>query len=430
MIFLIYLVKIMSGFLRVFKFGGGTSLPGIIIESKFPATLRSISKGYKEVILITGTNGKTTTQKLLRKLLENKGLKVVSNKSGANLFRGIATTLALDKDFLGRNKNDIAILEVEEASMPIVTKYLNASYIVVTNLFRDQLDAYGEIVQTRQYIVDAFRKSKKSKMVLNGDDYNVLSMISEVKNKFIQFRILDDKMKDIFTERKYFKFRRRKSIRSVYAKNIRINDDLSNEFDIFGLDNRIRNIKFRIPGVQNIYSLLASLSVAGNMRKFSESEIKDVLYECKPAFGRGESINIRGKSIRLFLIKNPASFTANLNMLKKISKLDLLIIINDKIADGRDVSWLWDADIEKLKDANISSLTISGIRNLDMALRVKYADLSYIKVESERNLQRAFDIALSKVRNGETLYVLPTYTAMLEIRSIIGNIVDIKDFWE
>jgi len=334
-----------------------------------------------------------------------------------------------DCSIFGKTKSDIAVFEVEEATMPIITKFVTSSHIVVTNLFRDQLDAYGEILKTRSYILHAIEQSPKAQIFLNGDDRNVGSITSGIKNKVTLFSLRDKRKNDIFFERAYFRFKSREGIKRVYARNIRIEEDLSTRFSIFGLRNIVRELHFNAPGIQNIYNAVASLCVAESIRKFKDDKLKQIFPQFLPAFGRGEIVKINGKQIRLLLIKNPASFTANLNMLKHLLSLKFLIIINDKIADGTDVSWLWDTNIEMLQKADISWITISGTRAYDMALRLKYADVHPISVEVEPGIPRALDISLSRLRDGDTLFVLPTYTAMFRIRKAIGNIVKIKEFW-
>lgn len=429
MILIIWFSKFIIFILRFLKLGGGTSLPGLFIEKYSPGILTRLTKDYRKIVLITGTNGKTTTQQFLRHLLESKNLKVCSNNSGANLIRGIAVTVISDCSVFGKSRSNIAVFEVEEATMPIITKLISPSHIIVTNLFRDQLDAYGEILKTRSYILRAIKQSPKAQVFLNGDDKNVSSIASEIKNEVTLFSLRDKRKYDIFFERAYFRFKSREGIKRVYARNIKIEEDLSTRFSIFGLRNVVREVHFNAPGLQNVYNAVAGLCVAESIRKFKDDKLKVSFSQFMSAFGRGEIVKVSGKQIRLLLVKNPASFTANLNMLKHLLSLKLLIIINDNVADGTDVSWLWDTNIEMLQKADISWITISGTRAYDMALRLKYADVHPISVEVEPGITRALDISLSRLREEDTLFVLPTYTAMFRVRKAIGNIVKIREFW-
>ncbi len=189
MILTLFAIKLLVTIIRFSRLGRGTSLPGIIIEKYYPQLLEKLGSQFKKVIFITGTNGKTTTQHLISYLLKREDEDVCSNKSGANLIRGIATSIILDTTFTGKLKSDIGVFEVEEASMPILTKYLKPSHIVVTSLYRDQLDAYGELVKTRNYILNAVKSCPKSKLFLNKNDENVSSIASECNNDTTLFSI-------------------------------------------------------------------------------------------------------------------------------------------------------------------------------------------------------------------------------------------------
>jgi len=429
MIFYIWIIKLLSVFVRLSGLGGATSLPGLLIEKFFPQKIKKLSSSYKKIVLVTGTNGKTTTQRCLRHILEIKGKKVVSNKSGANLLRGIISTLIFDRNILGKAKSDICIFEVEEATMPFIVEYLDASYVLVTNLFRDQLDAYGEVSKVREYIVNAIKKSPKAKVYLNKDDSNVNSISTEIDNEVDYFNIRDKRKKAIFYERK-LRRKHRRNVDIVYAGRIKIQEDLSTEFNIYLNGQIYRNVRFEPPGLQNVYNAVSSIAIASDMYKLSKSEVINAFSTFRVAFGRGESVKIGKKSIRLLLVKNPASLTANMNMLLCKRDLKLMIILNDNIADGTDISWIWDAELESMSKTNIASLTISGKRAYDLNVRFKYAEIKAMSKEVEPNISRALDLALSKLNEGETLFILPTYTGMLEVRKVIGSIVKLSKFWQ
>lgn len=430
MIIIIWFSKLLIFILRLLKIGGGTSLPGLIIEKYFPSIISKISRKYEKIIFVTGTNGKTTTQRLIRHILNYSQKEAVSNSSGANLFRGVATTIISDTDWKGDVGSKILVLEVEEATMPILAKYINPSVIVVTNLYRDQLDAYGELFKTRSMIKEAIEKSSESTIILNGDDPNVASLANSVKNKTLLFSLSDERIDEILYEKKNFDLKRKKDLYKIKAENIKINKDLSSKFDYIEKGFKISALNFKAPGFHYIYNAIAAIASAKEVEKLKKRKIQASLSTFQPAFGRGETIKINGRKIKLLLIKNPASFTANLFMLKNIINLKLMIIINDNIADGKDVSWLWDAQIESLKEKNISWITVSGKRALDMQLRLKYAELNNLGIEVEESISKALDISLGKLNKGETLFILPTYTSMLEVRKQIGKIVNINKFWE
>lgn len=428
--FIILMAKFITRILRTFGLGGGTSLPGVFVEKYYPQLIKKISINYKTIVLISGTNGKTTTQTYLRHLLEGKEIKVTSNQSGANLFRGIATTLISDCSFSTKPRSTIAILEVEEATMPILTKYLSASYIIVTNLFRDQLDVYGEVITTREYIINAIKNNPNAKVFLNSDDKNVLSISAEIKNQITTYQVDSTEVKSLFYERDFTHTKVKKKFDEIHGKNIILKPDLSTSFTFESRNKSYPGIHFIPPGIQNVYNAVSAIGVALSVANYTVRDLRRLSDSFYPAFGRGEIVHYNDKHIRLLLIKNPASFTATLRMIKHRLDVNLWIIINDKIADGTDVSWLWDAQIELLQKAKIGNITVSGTRASDMALRLKYADIPQVKTEVIPNLNRALDISLSKLKDGETLFVLPTYTAMLEVRKHIQGIVKIKNFWE
>lgn len=427
---IIVFTKLLRFLTRLFRFGGGTSFPGLFIEKVYPGFLKDVAGKYKHVILITGTNGKTTTQQFLHHLLTNRGYTVAANKSGANLLRGIATMLVQDCSLFGKPRSDIAVIEVEEATMPIIANHISPHFILVTNLFRDQLDAYGEVVTTRKYIVDAIQKCPEAVIVLNKDDRNVHSISSEIANPLHYISIQDKRVNDIFYERDFVDFSTRVGNTEVSARSVRVEHDLSTRFIIQTPEREYKNIHFVSPGLQNIYNALGAFSIANAIEPYQPSDLQRGFSSFNSAFGRGEVIEIHGKKVRLLLVKNPASVTANLHMLRNILDLKLLIIINDKIADGKDVSWLWDAHFELLNKTRIGWITVSGTRALDMGVRLKYTDIGKVNTAVEQNLEKALHISLSKLRSGETLFILPTYTAMLEIRKIIGNMVNVKEFWK
>lgn len=430
MIIIVNIVKLIVFLVRITGIGGGTSVAGLIIEKLFPKCIEKLSSQYERIILITGTNGKTTTSHILKHILEKYDTKVCSNISGANLLRGIATAMILDTNIYGRTSSNVGVFEVEEATMPVLSRYIKPDYIIITNLFRDQLDAYGEIFKIREYILEAVENCKNATLVLNKDDENVSSLSNNLKNNVILFSIKDKRKDDIFYERVYFNYKSNKSHKEVKAKNIFVLKDLSTTFDVDGIIKKISGLKLSSPGIQNVYNAVAAYIVADDILKMDSEKAKKIMMKFKPAFGRGELIPLNGKKARLLLVKNPASFTINLHMIKSFSKVNLLIVINDKIADGRDISWLWDSDVESLKNIKISSITFSGRRAKDMRVRFKYAEAHAINNEVEENISKALDIAISKLGRDETLIIMPTYTAMLEVRKVLGKITDLKKYWK
>lgn len=430
MILIINFLKLILNILRFSKLGNGTTLPGLIIEKNFKSYFTYATKNCKNIILITGTNGKTTTQRFISYILKSFGLKVTSNGSGANLLRGIASTLIRDSDILGKVKSDFIVLEVEEATMPILTSLIQPNYIIITNIFRDQLDMYGEITKTREYILQALKNCPKSKVILNKDDENVASLANEISNKIIYFSVISKEKMPMF-EKNVSRFKRIKNTDSVYSENIIINKDLSTDFSFFKNSKKTLSLHFNPAGIAGIYNATAALAFLTDFfNKDKFSKIERFTKTFLPVFGRGEEININQKKLKIILVKNPASFTLTLDSLKNVLNLNLLLILNDNIADGRDISWIWDINFDHLNKKNIQSITISGTRAFDMCLRIKYNNFENFKIFVEPNLRKALDYALSRTSKNQTLFILPNYTAMLEIRKIISTMTKISSMWQ
>ncbi len=430
MFLLVLSLKLVSKILRFLKIGGGTALPGIVIEKYFPNIIKDLTKRYSKIVFITGTNGKTTTQYLIRHILEYCKIKVISNLGGSNLIRGIASTLINETNIFKNNEKSVAVFEVEEATMPILTKVISPNIIVITNIYRDQLDLYGEIYKTREYLLQSLLNSPNSFVILNGDDKNVGSLANNINNKVIFMHFKEMKKHKLKFEISIFKIHRNANYEKIISKNLTLNEDLTFKFDIEYKHHNINDINVNVQGFQNIYCVMASIVTVLQIKNISKKTILQSLSSFKAPFGRGESLKIGNKTVKILLIKNPASFNANLYMLKNVSNLKLLIVINDNLADGRDVSWIWDSEIEMLEERNIGFITISGTRAYDMKLRAKYGGLGNIYIETEKNIPKAIDISLSKLNDNDTLFVLPTYTGMLEVRKNLGNIVKLKEFWE
>lgn len=419
-------IKLLS---KLLNKGAGTALPGLIIEKYNPDLFNHFTQQLTTTIVITGTNGKTTTKSMLDEILRAEGIKHITNKSGSNLKRGLISTFISNSSLKGKLNSNIAILEVEEATLPKIIDFLKANYLIVTNLFRDQLDAYGEINKTREYIKEAILKSPETQLILNADDGLVSSLADEVQNNSYFFGLTDKYSKKFTFESNTKSGAAQKVLR---PEIIELNGDLTTKFEIKG-----QEYKVNVPGIFHVYNALASLTAA-NLLNINESNIQKGFNNFKPAFGRGEVVKVTKESLtnelkeyytnpfsfQLFLIKNPAGFTLTLELLKTLRKAKLLIIINDNTADGRDVSWLWDSKVEKIQEINSQKITVSGKRAEDMALRLKY---SFDKIENKqeivitKSIKQAVQDLVSTAEKDEVIYVLPTYTAMNEFRKILGK---------
>lgn len=413
-----------------------SSTPGSIALKICPDLIKQLSSGIKKGVIVTcGTNGKTTTNNLLNTALLKCGYTTVCNNLGANMLGGIATTFAQACSLTGQLSADWAVLEIDEASARRVFAHIKPNYMIITNLFRDQLDRYGEIDITVRLLSEAIDMADGVKLILNGDD-PLTAQFGEGRDARyfgISEQILpqtDETKEGRFCvkcggEQKY-NFFHYSQLGDYYCPNCgnkrphidfdAHNVNLSGAIS-FTVNGEPVSVNYR--GFYNIYNILA---VYGTLNEIgiSTKNFNSMLSDYKPQIGRMELISMDGKPYILNLAKNPAGFNQAIQtvMLDKRKK-DVIVAINDLANDGRDVSWLWDVDFEKLSDENLNTLTTTGIRLYDISLRFKYAD---VKVD---NIARDMKTALQGCLNtdAEVCYVLvnytalyPTQTAMLELQ--------------
>lgn len=412
----------------------GTSFIGMIMLKISPNFLRYTANYIKnEKIAVTGTNGKTTTAGILSHILENNNNTVIHNEKGANMLTGIANTMALS--IYPFKRFDYAVLESDEAYLSKLYDYLETDFLIVTNLFRDQLDRYGELNTTAAKIQDAIDKNPDLKLILNADDPIVVNFRTKRDTEPIYFGFEDIQFMDKNIESKapmelfncsqcgeVLKYSKRfyaqqghyycdcgyKRPKCDYSATAKIYNDCS-ELTITHGENKYE-LKTSLTGVYNAYNVLAAVVAS---LELGFDNIQDALNNYQSVFGRCETKIIKGHKATIQLIKNPTGASEVLKTVNLDS--DILIIINDNYADGRDVSWLWDADFELLKESKKRIIT-SGSRAYDMATRLKYAGVQDIKVIP--NIYTAMHTITREAENDIT--ILPTYTALLEINKIKG----------
>jgi lipid II isoglutaminyl synthase (glutamine-hydrolysing) len=417
----VFYTKLIRFLSKTLKKGSGTSFAGIYFEKHYPSILSYYNHKYQEVILITGTNGKTTTRSILTNIYKGAGYKVVTNIGGANIFRGLITALFLDCNIFAQPKSEIAILEVEEATMPIFTKFIESNKIVFTNIFRDQLDVYGELNQTLDYFRAAIKNNPNAEIIINGDDHKLLEILDDLKNKDVISYQVVGKNKPNFEKAKSNKYTFNSSFTT---KNLELMENQTS-LDIINQKKTYLKIdNFSLSGVYNVYNLVASIACCRNIPK---SKILIGIKNLKPAFGRGEIVKVKNNTHKIFLVKNPAGFDQTLSMLEattKNQKLNLAILINDNIADGRDVSWLWDINFDLLPKNKIGKIFTSGSRGLDMLLRLEYDNFNVKLVNNYPTLNQFVNYL---VNQNQDFVILTTYTALLELREKLGKITKLPD---
>ncbi|SLK19827.1 Putative Mur ligase family protein [Clostridium chauvoei JF4335] len=425
---------------------GGTTFPGKVALKIDKNILSKVSNGYK-VVLVTGTNGKTTTTSMIYNIVKESGHNVITNNTGANLFPGIVTTFIDNYKFFNKAKDTYAIIEVDEANIKYITKYITPEIITVTNLFRDQLDRYGEVYTTLTKILEGVTLVPDSTLVLNGDESLLGNLKVKNKTVFYGFNtpINENKKIDVNADAKFCKF-----CKSPYEYNHITYNHLGDFYctgcgykraDLkYGVDEiieltaesstvRFDNLPITVSqsGVYNIYNALCAYSITKELG-IDENIIKNSLENQTSSFGRQEVINIDGKNLKIILVKNPAGYNQALDTLcLNNESFSSAFLLNDNYADGRDVSWIWDVDFEKLHTLNIDEVFISGMRCYDMAVRLKIAGLDPDKFI----LEETFEGLTEKIKNGTNnkVYVLATYTAMINFRKYLHSKGYIDKLW-
>lgn len=410
----------------------GTSFIGMIMLKISPNFLRYTDNYFKKSkIAVTGTNGKTTTAGIISHILETQNNTVIHNEKGANMLSGIANTMALS--IYPFKRFDYAVLESDEAYLTKLYDYMETDYLIVTNLFRDQLDRYGELNTTAAKIQEAIDKNPDVKLILNADDPIVVNFktLNEVKPIYFGFNNITymDKTAESNAPMELFNCSQcgevLKYSKRFYAQqghyycdcgykrpecDYEANAFIYKNYSLIRVTHGESEYEFKtnLAGVYNAYNVLAGIVMA---MELGYEDIQDSLMSYKSVFGRSEIKMIANHKAMIQLIKNP---TGASEVLKTVDlNSDILIVINDNYADGRDVSWLWDTDFELLKDSEKRIIT-SGTRAYDMAVRLKYAGVNDIKVIP--NIHTAIH-TITREAEGD-ITILPTYTALLEINKI------------
>ena len=433
----IFTARFAAKLIKLFRLGNASSLPGRLALILYPDLLKRYADLFSQVkssfkVMVTGTNGKTTSLGLLDSIYDVYASKdsLVSNKLGANLYYGIVTAFVLAANINDTSKQDF-ILEVDEAALAAVSKDLQPDLIAVTNIFRDQLDRFGEIDITKRFIQEGIDNSLNVDLVLNLDDpkINTLKNSSDAKKYFYSLEI-EDSLKERInyqSEDKDLSLTQEEAlvnIEEAYLVKAKLKDInySGTKFDLFYMGKSIE-INLKLKGIYNVYNALLAATVF-IAYECPLSLIKEGLEKYQGSFGRAQTKIINGKEADIFLIKNPKGCSEVLNLLSLNTSAVNLIIINDNYADGRDVSWLWDADFELLLNEDLEFIC-SGSRAYDMALRLKYAGISTEKIILEEDIQAAVNKAtlLAKETN---LNILATYTALLHLERLLDLTGDFK----
>jgi UDP-N-acetylmuramyl tripeptide synthase len=434
---------------RLVGAGGGTTVPGKLISMVDPGALdRLAARLPLGSALISATNGKTTTAAMTAEILRGR-VRLAHNSSGANLVSGVASTL------LDARGAELGLFEVDEAALPEIAARVRPRAVCLGNLFRDQLDRYGEL----EHVAAGWRAAVRAlppgaALALNGDDPQVGDLAADRPGAVV-FGVDDPSVArpslQHAADSKYcvrcgapYEYAaayvghlgdyrcpdcgHARPALNVAARDIRLR---GLELAAFRLDtpDGSREIELRLPGLYNVYNALAAASLA-RMLGSTLDEIAAGLARFNAAFGRFERIAVGDRRLLMLLIKNPAGANEAVRTIVDGGAPSLAVIaLNDAIADGRDVSWIWDVDFEPLLPG-LERLIATGDRAAELALRFKYAGMGADAIEVVPSLERALDRGLELTPPGDELVLLPTYTAMLALRKIVSERGFVRPYWE
>ena len=397
--------------------GGGSALPGLVIEKIDPGFIaRTLAQIPHGVVVISGTNGKTTTTKIVVELLEAAGLKVFTNRTGSNFSRGVAAALLGEVDMRGRLDADIAVLELDEAWAVKFVQLVPPRYSLLLNVMRDQLDRFGEI-DTAAGFLAKIAQATTDTVVLNRDDPRIYRLHQQTAAS-VAFFGTTDQLLELMPTDDALKTGQAQANQTTPADVLLA--DIDKQTATFQIDGAKHAVPMRLNGVYNLLNAAAALSLVRQiMREKAElTTLLGTLSDVAPAFGRGETIVIDGTPIELILVKNPSGFRLSLLSFAD-GTADTMIAINDNYADGRDISWLWDVDVSRLEQVAV----VSGVRAHDMALRLEYDDITPEIIEPD--LAAALEKLLAHhPRKPKHIYC--TYTAMMRLRKLLSIKTDVE----
>ncbi|HEU5141905.1 MAG TPA: MurT ligase domain-containing protein, partial [Solirubrobacterales bacterium] len=433
--------------------GGGTTLPGRLLLRLAPDALERLGTPLAgRVTLISATNGKTTTAGMVSSLLAADGRRPVHNRAGSNMTWGIATALL-------EQEGDVGLFEVDEAWLDEVVEQLDPALIVLGNLFRDQLDRYGELERLAdEWGQTVAARSGRSRFVLNADDPLVADLGRDAEGArregVIYFGVEDasqalPELQHAFDAKHCRRCGHPYSYERAFVGHLghyscpscgagRPTPEVAaTQIELRGMEGSRATVRtpagelrldLPLPGLYNVYNALAA-TAAGLQLGIAPEQITAALNASRGAFGRVETVPIEQREASILLVKNPAGTNEVLRTLRLergADGIDLWLGLNDRIADGRDVSWIWDADFELLADS-VRRVTCAGTRAAEMALRLKYAGWPQDAIAVEEDVEASFDAALAATPR--RLFALPTYTALLELHRLLSSRGLTREFW-
>ena len=409
---------------------GGTAFPGLVMERTDPGFLeRTLSRLPRGVIVVSGTNGKTTTTKMVVQLLREQGLKVFTNRTGSNFVRGVLAALLTEVDAAGNLDADIAVLELDEAHAVHFVARVRPRACLLLNVMRDQLDRFGEIDYTAS-LLHSIAKATSDVVVLNGDDPRLAApaFLEDVTARVVSFGAGED-LRSLFLSDDDLRTGLASPRDRGEGPGPRVTlETINGQRATVRVDGASHEVDFAIPGVHNLLNACAALGVVLEVLG-EDADLPGLLATLgtvQAAFGRGEVLTLDGRPVQLSLVKNPAGFRMGLLSAAAQAQAGEVVVvaINDEYADGRDMSWLWDVDFAALRANGVAVVT--GVRAWDMALRLRYDDVEVTDVEPD--LRKAVALMRRAATDADRpMRIFTTYTAMLALRSILGEMTDVEE---
>jgi UDP-N-acetylmuramyl tripeptide synthase len=452
--------RILSTALRKSGRSGGTAAPGIVALAIDPGLIGKLAGQLPaRNVVIAGTNGKTTTSRLLADIVEASGATVIHNRSGSNLSRGVAAAFAGHSSISGQLDGQAAVIESDEAALPEIIQQLNPDVIVLNNLFRDQLDRYGELDTVARQWRSAFETlDGDTTLVVNADDPSLASITEGIGARRITFGLSTPEHQldhlphavdaatcrkcgsDLHYQHLYLSHLgdwycpncgNRRPVLDVAGENLELHGARSLSLSVRAAGSVLSDMAVQIPGVYNAYNVTAAVAAAAALgvdQQITRSGVESF----RSPFGRAETVKLDGRDMTIALVKNPVGFNEVLRLISGNGAgmgIPALIAINDETADGRDVSWLWDVDFEVLARGS-GRLYTTGIRGADMANRLKYAGVDEDRIEPlNGDLEAGLREFIDRTSGSDHTYILPTYTALLGLRQALARSGAVEDFW-
>src|SRR5579863_3991896 len=444
---------------RFFRIGGGTSLPGMIARRIDPNVLKSVVGASKaKKIVITGSNGKTTTARMTAAIADFGGQRVSHNRTGSNMLQGVTSVAVNFADMFGRLDSDVLLFEIDEGTIPLAVPEIQPDVVLITNIFRDQLDRYGELYSVANALNQMLESlPETSTILLNGNDPQVASFGLNAKAKRLFFGLetkevgtpVPEQSADII---RCINCQEDLQYEVAYMSHLGIYRCPNCGYTLPKLDFAVTSAKLAadgqgpsqvklrtpqgeiefeipIPGLHNVYNDAAAIG-ATMSAGFSMEKAPAAIASIRPAFGRLEKIQAGDQTIYLAFVKNPTSFNL---MLRLIAQHDtekhLMVVASNTVVDGEDFAWLWDVDIENIA-SDIRDVVCSGTKAEELAMRLKYAEVPVDKISIVHEREAGLDAALKNTGPGGTLYIMASYTPTNELRRIMQKRGWVKHFWE